>query len=73
MTAISKLQFSPFRANFCRGRAKPLICWMQNLYQKLNHQFKRWINRLKVNVKAKNYIQLKLVLKDQKCKIEIHG
>ena len=26
MTAISKLQFSPFRANFCRGWAKPLIC-----------------------------------------------
>ena len=25
MTAISKLQFSPFRANFCRGWAKPLI------------------------------------------------
>ena len=26
MTAISTLQFSPFRANFCRGWAKPLIC-----------------------------------------------
>ena len=26
MTAISKLQFSPFHANFCRGWAKPLIC-----------------------------------------------
>ena len=25
MTAISKLQFSPFRANFCHGWAKPLI------------------------------------------------
>ena len=45
MTAITKLQFSPFHANFCRGLAKPLICPLHIILWSLRPWIEKTTNR----------------------------